>query len=154
MQIKCLIQLFRCEFCIFQSIINFVFRERNYCSYNSSSQSGSSPPFTPNMKHLSKQEGEQRFHKPCTTSEIKQAKPWCMDIQEEKKTNASNVELVRTSIVLIKSSERCIPKHNNCTKAVINNPLFNTDATDMKKTSDVSLQPNVFNDIDFPFIDD
>ena len=66
----------------------------------------------------------------------------------------SSKDRVGTSVFFFESSDGGIPNHSNCTNVVIHHPLNDTYEENLIQTSNVSLQPDFFENVDFPFIDD
>ena len=73
---------------------------------------------------------------------------------EDKKAYARNIDRGRPSVALYKYSDRCSTNSYNFTNVVIHHSIDKLYTEDQMKTSTVSLLPEVFGNVDFPFIDE
>ena len=73
---------------------------------------------------------------------------------EDKKSNKANQQRVETSIVISKPTVSVIPENSKCTNVVIHHPLEFPNKSALEKSSNASLLPEVFGNLDIPFIDD
>ena len=85
------------------------------------------------------------------------AKPpntWVLSKLDEKRPYICNIGGVRPSVVLYKFSAGGIMNSYNCTNAVIHHSIEELYTEDQMKTPTVSLLPEVFGNVEFPFIDE
>ena len=73
---------------------------------------------------------------------------------EDEKSNTANIQRVQTSIVLSKPTVSVIPENSKRTNVVIHHPLEIPNKNSLEKSSNASLLPEVFGNVDIPFIDD
>ena len=73
---------------------------------------------------------------------------------EDEKSNTANQQRVQTSIVLSKPTVSVIPENSKRTNVVIHHPLEFPNKISLEKSSNAALLPEVFGNVDIPFIDD
>ena len=85
---------------------------------------------------------------------VKPPNTWVVTKLNEKTPYICNIGGVRPSVVLYKFSAGGIMNSYNCSNAVIRPSIEDLYTEDQMKTSTVSLLPEVFGNVDFPFIDE
>ena len=72
----------------------------------------------------------------------------------DEKINNANQQRVQTSVVLSKPTVSVILENSKRTNVVIHHPLEFPKQSSLEKSSNASLLPEVFGNVDIPFIDD
>ena len=85
---------------------------------------------------------------------VKPPKTWVLPKLGEKRPYVCNIGVIRHSVVLYKFSGGGITNSYNCTNVVIHRCIDDLYTEDQMKTPPVSLLPEVFGDVEFPFIDE
>ena len=85
---------------------------------------------------------------------VKPSNTWVLAKLGEKRPYVCNIDEVRPSVVLYKFCGGGITNSYNCTNVVIHHSIDELYTEDQMKTPTVSLLPEVFGNIDFPFIDE
>lgn len=85
---------------------------------------------------------------------VKPPKTWVLTKVGEKRPYVCNIGDVRPSVVLYKFSGGGITNSYNCTNVVIHHSIDELYTEDQMKSPSVSLMPEVFENVEFPFIDE
>ena len=85
---------------------------------------------------------------------VKPPKTLVLTELDEKRPYVCNIGVVRPSVVLFKFSGGGITNSYNCTNAVLHHSIDELYTKDQMKTPSVSLLPEVFGNVEFPFIDE
>ena len=79
---------------------------------------------------------------------------WGLSIPEDNSAYVRNIDRGRPSVALYKYSDRCSMNSYNFTNVVIHHSTDKLYTEDQVKTSSLPLLPEVFGNVDFPFIDE
>ena len=73
---------------------------------------------------------------------------------EDGKSNTANHQRFQTSVVVLKPTAIIVPENCKRTHDVFHHPLEFPNQSSQEKSSNASLLPEVFENVDIPFIDD
>ena len=85
---------------------------------------------------------------------VKPPNTWVLTELDEKRPYLCNIGGVQPSVVLYKFSGGGFTNSFNYTNVVIHHSIDELYTEDQIKTPTVSLQPEVFGNVEFPFIDE